>query len=302
MDGTTAPIVIDGLTKRFGRLAAVKSLSLSVPSGCVYGFLGLNGAGKTTTIRMLLDLLRPSAGHASILGHDCQADGLRARAEVGYLPAELRLYPSLTGAEVLSLFARLSARRVEATRQHELLERLRLPAGDLVRRVGEYSTGMKRKLGIVLAFQADPRLLVLDEPTEGLDPLMQGAFYELLADTSARGRTVFMSSHVLSEVERVCHRIAVLRAGELVLEAPVEDVCRLAPRTIVVTFAEAVTPPDTWPAATEVVTVAPARWELRTTAELGPLVATLAGLPVKDLRASERRLEDVVLGYYRGAA
>jgi ABC-2 type transport system ATP-binding protein len=214
----------------------------------------------------------------------------------------MRLYPEMTGEQVLSLFARLSASPVAAVWQHDLLERLSLPDRDLRRRVGEYSAGMKRKLGIVQAFQSDPAVLILDEPTEGLDPLMQEAFYGLLAETRGRGHTVFMSSHVLSEVERVCDHIALLRAGELVLDAPVDEVRRLAPRTVRVTFSAAVPVPPAWPAGVTPVAIEAARWDLRATVELGPLVATFAHLPVADLHIEERKLEDVVIGYYRGDA
>jgi ABC-2 type transport system ATP-binding protein len=268
----------------------------------VYGFLGLNGAGKTTTIRVLLDLLRPTAGRASILGHDCQKDSRRARAGVGYLPGEMRLYPDLTGRQVLQLLARLSASPVDEARQRELLERLSLPDHDLARPVGEYSAGMKRKLGIVQAFQADPPVLILDEPTEGLDPLMQEAFYELLAETRRRGRTVFLSSHVLSEVDRVCDRIGILRHGALVLDATVAEVRRLAPRAVRVVFSRAVAPPAGWPPGIVPAAIADARWDLRATAELGEMVSLLAALPVADLEVSDRKLEDVVIDYYRGQA
>jgi ABC-2 type transport system ATP-binding protein len=299
---TSEPVVIEGLTKRFGRLVAVKDLSLRVPAGQVFGFLGLNGAGKTTTIRVLLDLLRPTSGRASILGHDCQADGLAARRAVGYLPGEMRLYPELTGQRLLQLFARLSGIAPDGAWQHELLERLSFAPVDLDRRIREYSTGMKRKLGIVQAFQADPTVLILDEPTEGLDPVVQEAFYDLIEDMRRRGRTVFMSSHVLSEVERVCDRIGILRRGELVLDAPVHDVRRLAPRTVRVTFTDDVAPPAAWPAGVSVVDTKTRRWELRATAELGLLVTMLATLPVADMEIVERRLEDVVIDYYRGDA
>jgi ABC-2 type transport system ATP-binding protein len=222
-------ISIDGLTKRFGRLAAVNHLALEVTRGEILGFLGLNGAGKTTTIRILLDLLRPTSGRASIFGHDCQADGLRARSNAGYLPGEMGIYASLAGREVLDLLAGLNHRTANLTYRRELQERLELPERDLLRPLREYSTGMKRKLGLIQAFQADPELLILDEPTEGLDPLMQESFYALLADVKRRGRTVFMSSHVLSEVERVCDRIALLRKGEMVLLSTVEEIRKLAP-------------------------------------------------------------------------
>jgi ABC-2 type transport system ATP-binding protein len=298
--GAPEPIVIETLSKRFGRVMAVDGLSLRVGAGCVYGFLGLNGAGKTTTIRMLLDLLRPTAGRALVLGHDCRRDGLKARAHVGYLPGELRLYPDLTGRQILRLLARLSARPVDPARQQQLLVRLALTDRDLARPVGEYSAGMKRKIGIVQAFQSDPELLILDEPTEGLDPLMQEVFYALLAETRRRGRTVFMSSHVLSEVDRVCDRIGVLREGRLVLDASVDEVRRIAPRTVCVTFSEPVSALPSWPDGVSVESIEPTRWRLRAPREIGGLVGLLAAYPVSDLEVSERTLEDVVIAFYRG--
>src|SRR5216684_4304460 len=239
MQGVTPSAVsIRGLTKRYGKLTAVNKLDLDVAPGEILGFLGLNGAGKTTTIRILLDLLRPNGGTASVFGHDCQADGLQVRAMAGYLPGEMGIYPDMTGVEVLDLLAGLSGGKIANGYRSELQERLELPDSDLRRRLREYSTGMKRKLGIIQAFQADPRLLILDEPTEGLDPLMQESFYGLLAGLRQRGRTVFMSSHVLSEVDRVCDRIAILRNGELVLLSAVDESRRLAPRRVRVLFTE----------------------------------------------------------------
>jgi ABC-2 type transport system ATP-binding protein len=298
----TPAIFTSGLTKRFGRLVAVKALDLTVEPGQVFGFLGLNGAGKTTTIRMLLDLLRPSAGRAEILGHDCRADGIAARALVGYMPGEPGFYRDMTGRQLIGVLARLSAAKVREAWRRELLERLAFRDADLDRRIREYSSGMKRKLAIVVAFQAEAPLLLLDEPTEGLDPLMQEAFYALLADVRRRGATVFLSSHVLSEVDRVCDRIGVLRTGELVLEAPVGEVRRMAPQTVRIEFREPVAPPPAgWPAFIETVGVSPTQWSLRVRGSLGPVVASLAGLPVADLDVREPRLEDVVIQYYREA-
>jgi ABC-2 type transport system ATP-binding protein len=298
----TPAILASGLTKRFGRLVAVKALDLCVEPGQVFGFLGLNGAGKTTTIRMLLDLLRPSAGRAAILGHDCQSDSVAARELVGYMPGEPGFYRDMTGRQALGVLARLSARTVRDAWRHELLERLAFREADLDRRIREYSSGMKRKLAIVSAFQADAPLLVLDEPTEGLDPLMQEAFYALLAEVRRRGTTVFLSSHVLSEVDRVCDRIGVLRTGELVLEAPIDDVRRTAPRIVRAVFREPVAPPPSgWPATIDVVNVSPAQWSLHVRGSLAPVIESLAGLPVVDLDVREPRLEDVVIQYYREA-
>jgi ABC-2 type transport system ATP-binding protein len=208
----------------------------------------------------------------------------------------------MTGRQALGLLARLSARTVRGAWQRELLERLAFRDADLDRRIREYSSGMKRKVAIVSAFQADAPLLILDEPTEGLDPLMQEAFYALLADVRKRGTTVFLSSHVLSEVDRVCDRIGVLRAGELVLEASVKQVRHMAPRLVRIVFREPVAPPPAdWPARIEVVDVSATQWSLRVRGSTGTVVESLAGLPVADLDVREPRLEDVVIQYYREA-
>jgi ABC-2 type transport system ATP-binding protein len=218
------------------------------------------------------------------------------------MPGEPGFYRDMTGRQVLGVLARLSARTVRAVWQRELLERLAFRDADLDRRIREYSSGMKRKVAIVSAFQADAPLLILDEPTEGLDPLMQEAFYALLADVRKRGTTVFLSSHVLSEVDRVCDRIGVLRAGELVLEASVEQVRHMAPRTVRIVFREPVAPPPAdWPAFIEIVDVAATQWSLKVRGSMGPVVESLAGLPVADLDVREPRLEDVVIQYYREA-
>ncbi len=287
------------LTKRYGRLTAVHNLSIEAKEGEVLGFLGLNGAGKTTTIRILLDLLRPTSGHALIFGHDCQTKGLEARALVGYLPGELGIYSDLTGREVLELLAGLNGRPVDKHYRHKLQERLDFPDTVLHRELREYSTGMKRKLGLIQAFQADPRLLILDEPTEGLDPLMQESFYELIAEVRQRGRTVFMSSHVLSEVDRVCDRIAILRKGELVLFSTIEEARRVAARRIRVFFRGDVNSPATLPPGHEIVDIKPRAWDLKVEGELGPLLSLLATLPVKDMQVAQPRLEDVLVKYYR---
>ena len=295
----TGAISIRGLAKRYGRLTAVKGLDLVVNKGEIVGFLGLNGAGKTTTIRILLDLLRPSEGAASIYGHDCQSDGIRARSLTGYLPGEMGIYSDLTGAGALQFLAGLSQRPVDKRYQRELFERLELRDKDLSRKLREYSTGMKRKLGLIQAFQSDPPLLILDEPTEGLDPLMQESFYQLLAEVQRRGRTVFMSSHVLSEVERVCDRVALLRKGELVLLSEVDGIRRMGARRVRVYFAEDVRLTEAFPPGHEAVEILPREWTVEVEGLLGPLMKMLAPLPVKDVEIQERRLEDVLIKYYR---
>jgi ABC-2 type transport system ATP-binding protein len=295
----TPSVSIRGLTKRFGNLTAVNNLNFELGQGEILGFLGLNGAGKSTTIRILLDLLRPSDGRAFILGHDCQTDGLRARALTGYLPGELGMHSDLTGEDVLNFLARLSAKAIDQHYRQELQERLGFSHDDLRRKLREYSTGMKRKLGLLQALQADPSLLILDEPTEGLDPLAQESFYQLLADLKRRGRSVFMSSHVLSEVARVCDRVALLRDGELALFAAVEEIRKLAARRVRVFFAEEVSPSAALPEGHEMMKVEQRQWSLRVEGLLGPLLGLLSDLPVTDIEVEEPRLEDVLIKYYQ---
>jgi len=302
-DRASPPVIsMRGLTKRYGPLTALNDLNLDVHRGEALGFLGLNGAGKTTAIRLLLDLLRPTSGQAFVFGYDCWTEGLEARARIGYLPGELGLYLDLTGLETLDFLAGLNRPPVDPRRRQELCDRLELPRSDLRRRLREYSAGMKRKLGIIQAFQANPPLLILDEPTEGLDPLMQESFYALLADVKRGGATVFMSSHVLSEVERVCDRIALLRKGEMVLLSSVRESRRLAPRRVRIYFTENVCANPELPPGHELTEKTPRLWRLTVAGPLGPLLGLLERLPVKDMELEEARLEDVVLKYYREEA
>jgi ABC-2 type transport system ATP-binding protein len=299
-DHVAAPaIAFRGLTKRYGMLTALKDLNLEVQRGETFGFLGLNGAGKTTAIRLLLDLLRPTSGQAFIFGFNCRTEGLEARARIGYLPGELGLYLDLTGLETLNFLAGLNRRALDLRYREELRQRLEMPQKDLRRRVREYSAGMKRKLGLIQAFQVKPALLILDEPTDGLDPLMQESFYGLLADVKRQGATVFMSSHVLSEVERVCDRIALLRKGEMVLLRSVRESRRLAPRRVRIYFrGEGFATPEL-PQGHELLEATPREWRLAVSGPLGPLLELLQKLPVEDVEVEEARLEDVVLKYYR---
>ncbi len=264
----------------------------------IFGFLGLNGAGKTTTIRILLDLLRPSRGSARVFSLDCQRESRGTRAMIGYLPGELGLYPDMRGGEVLDLMGKLSARAVDVAYRSALLDRLELATADLQRTLREYSSGMKRKLGLVQALQSDPPLLILDEPTEGLDPLVQRTLHEILLELRARGRTVFMSSHVLSEVERLCDRIAVIRAGEIVLLSTVEEARRRSGRVARVHFAATVEP-AALPDGIVAMSRTEQQWDLRVSGDMGELLRLLARLPVRDLEIIEPSLEDVLASFYR---
>jgi ABC-type multidrug transport system ATPase subunit len=291
-------VALRDLAKSYGSVHALRGVTLEVQQAQIFGFLGLNGAGKTTTIRILLDLIRPTRGSALLFGIDCQKESRKARALAGYLPGELGLYPDMTGQEVLDLTARLSGTAIDERARFDLLDRLELARADLRRRLREYSTGMKRKLGLVQALQTDPPLLILDEPTEGLDPLMQGALHEILFDARRRGRTVFMSSHVLSEVERLCDRIAVIRKGEIVLLSTVDEARRLSGRIVRVQFSRAVDAIDL-PAGMSFADRAPDRWAIRVPGEAGDLLPLLGRLPVRDLEIVEPALEDVLRSFYR---
>ena len=281
------------------RLDALGNVTLDVNRGEIFGFLGLNGAGKTTTIRILLDLVRPTTGRAFVFGEDCRAHGVAVRAQIGYLPGELGFRGDITGDATLDFLGHLHARPIDPAWRLQLLDRLELSRADLRRKVREYSTGMKRKLGIVQAYQSEAPLLILDEPTDGLDPLMQEAVYALLAEVKRRGRTVFMSSHVLPEVERVCDRIGLLSGGALRLISTVDDVRRMAARRVRVVFDDSRAPqPVAWPEGCEVLELAPHLWHLRVQGPLGPLLAAIAPLMPRDIEVQEPHLEDVLKRYY----
>ena len=297
------------LTKYFGRVVGVEHLSLEVQPGEIFGFLGANGAGKTTTIRMLLDLLRPTSGSASILGLDCHRHSLQTRRQIGYLPGEMPFYPELSGAGYLSFLAAMAPTPPSPARIRELLARFDVSDLDLTRRMREYSHGMKRKLGIVQALMGDAPVVILDEPTSGLDPLMIEAFAQTIAELERGGRTtVFLSSHVLSEVERTCTRIALIRRGRLAAVRTLAELRASSPRRVRVTFTQPVAAePTGYPAQAglyfgggTVVSCEPNQWVLDVVGPLGPLMASLSGLPVADLHVDPFALETTVLALMEG--
>jgi ABC-2 type transport system ATP-binding protein len=291
----------EGLTKYYGRVVGLEGLTLEVPEGCVFGFLGPNGAGKTTTIRLLLDLIRPSAGSAWIAGADCQQRSVEARSQVGYLPGELPIYPQLTGHGFLRFLAAIGRRPVPAAWLERLLQRFLVSDTDLRRPMREYSQGMKRKLGVIQALMTDPPVVILDEPTAGLDPLMIEAFVETLDELKQRGRTtIFMSSHVLAEVERTCDRIGLIRRGRLAAVRTLADIRAELPRRVTLQFSTAVDAlPSLSPGAT-LVTRTAHTCVVDVRGPLGPLLASIRDLPVADLRVEPFELEQYVLGFYSG--
>jgi ABC-2 type transport system ATP-binding protein len=209
-------IETEGLSKRFGETVAVSALSLQVAAGEVMGFLGPNGSGKTTTIRLLMGLLRPSAGRAAILGRDCHADAVALKREVGYLPDEPFLYPYLSGVETLELVAGLHGFAAAEGRRRAAAIAERLDLGDAMRAYTvTYSLGMKKRLALALALIHEPRVLILDEPTNGLDPAGARQMREMISELAADGRTIFLSTHLLDAAERLCHRVAIIQRGRL---------------------------------------------------------------------------------------
>ena len=216
---STHVIETKDLTVYYGKHLGIRDVDLSVEQGEVYGFLGPNGAGKSTTQRVLLDVIRPSKGTATIFGMDCQTQGHEIRRRVGYLPGELSLYPNMTGEGFLDLIARINDRNVDTQYRRSLYDRLQL---DPSRKMRQYSRGNKQKVGIVCAFMSRPDLLILDEPTGGLDPLVQQTVMEMVREARADGRTVFFSSHILPEVEAVCDRVGIIREGALIRTSPVD--------------------------------------------------------------------------------
>jgi ABC-2 type transport system ATP-binding protein len=283
---------------RAAATAAVDTLDLSVNEGEIFGFLGPNGAGKSTTIRMLLGFLHPSAGSGHVLGLDIVRESVAIRRRTGYLPGGIALYDSLTGEALLDYLARLSHR--PPVRRADLCERLELSRRTLQRRIRDYSRGMRQKIGIVQALQHDPELAILDEPSEGLDPLMQRAFYDILDELKAAGRTVFFSSHVLSEVERVCDRVAIIRRGRLVAQEDVPSLLARARRQVTLRVEGAA------PSLAEVAGVSHLenhgdRLTCRLEGDPRPFLAAIQRSVVLDLTIERTRLEDAFVDFYEDA-
>lgn len=288
-----------GLSKSYGRRRGIEDVTLHVERGEIFGFLGPNGAGKTTTIRCLLGFVRPSRGQALIFGTSARRVD---RRRIGVVPGELSLFERMTGAQILDYLAALTGRA--AVRRGEFLERFALGPRDLAQPIRHYSRGMKQKLGILQALQHDPELLILDEPTEGLDPLMQQEFYALLGEWRAAGRTVFLSSHLLWEAERTCDRVGIIREGRLVATERIDALRARSIRRVEVEFSgpgEAMA--FAAPAGVAVEHVDGARVVLRVPMErAADMLHALSAARVHDVVWERPSLEEVFLAHYREAA
>jgi ABC-2 type transport system ATP-binding protein len=287
----------DGLSKSFGATAALRSLDLEVPQGEIIGYLGPNGAGKTTTIRCLLGLIGASAGRAEIFGVDAQARPVQAHRRIAYVPGEANLWPGLTGMETLHLLGRVHG-TVDLAYRDVLIDRFHL---DPSKRVRAYSKGNRQKLILIAGLMTRADLLLLDEPTSGLDPLMEQAFRECISESRARGQTVFLSSHILSEVEALCDRVAILREGELVEIGTLAEMRHLAALSIDAEFDT--TPPDlsAIPGVMSV-DVAGNRVRCQVVGSIEPLLGVLAAAGVHHLLSREPSLEELFLAHYGSPA
>jgi ABC-2 type transport system ATP-binding protein len=281
------------LTKRFGPTLALDGLTLTITRGEVFGFLGPNGAGKTTTIRLLLGLQRPTSGSCSIFASDCWADAVEAHRRLAYVAGEPMLWPGLTGEECLRFLGRLHG-QVDGGYRDRLTERFRF---DPAKKVRDYSKGNRQKIQLIAAFATRAELLILDEPTSGLDPLMEEAFRETVGEARSAGAAVFLSSHILSEVEAVCDRIGILRDGRLVEQGTLAELRHLAQHVVDVTFPAE---PPPLPALAGVTATRTGTNSVRygVPGPVGPLLDALSGTGVVALASREQSLEELFLAHY----
>lgn len=293
-----AVILTDSITKRFGSVVALQDLNLEVRRGEIFGFLGPNGAGKTTTIRILLNLIRPDSGTATIFGSDVRKQEMRVKSLLGYLPGELSLYDNLSARQLFEYLGALNGVE-DLSYALELSERLNVSSLD--RKIGQLSQGNKQKVGVVQALLHQPPLLILDEPTNALDPLIRAELYEILREARERDTTVLFSSHVLAEAEAICDRVAIIREGQLTRVGTITELKALAPRRLRLTF-DGTVPIDAYrdiPELSEIDQPEPNVIELMTRSNPDAIVPILAAHPPSDMTWEEVSLEEIFLGYYQ---
>ena len=284
-------IQVKNLTKYYGKIRGIEDLTFNVKKGEIFGFLGPNGAGKTTTIRTLLGLLKRTSGEAYILGKNIEDSIVEIRSKVGYIPGELALYEHLTGRQFLNYFS--SLRNTELPLLDELLTIFELP---LDRKIKGYSKGMKQKMGIVQAFMDDPEIVILDEPTSGLDPLLQQKFYDFILDERKKGRTMFFSSHILSEVDKICDRVAIIRDGFLVALEDVDTLKQKRGKLIRVKLKDN---PAKFPGPKNM-KILDGWIEFIAQDDIDYWIKLISKYKVVDLEINEFKLEDIFIRYYEG--
>ena len=285
----------ESLTKRYGDSIALDDLDLEVPQGEVVGYLGPNGAGKTTTIRLLLGLSQPTSGQCRIFGHDCHQQTVEIHRRLGFVAGEASLWPSLTGAETLALLGRVHG-RVDLAYKNELIDRFEL---DPTKKVRAYSKGNRQKVVLIAALMVRPDLLILDEPTSGLDPLMERAFRQCIGEARDRGQTVFLSSHIMSEVEALCDRVGILRAGKLIEMGTLSEMRHLSALSVEATLEGPIPDLSATPGVSSVQIVGHmVRCQVRGPIE--PLLKVLTDTGVTQLVSREPSLEELFLALYGG--
>ncbi len=286
-------IEMKNLTKFYGKNRGIKDVNITVRKGDIFGFLGPNGAGKSTTIRTLLDFIRPSSGSATILGMDCQKDSLAIRKRTGYVPGDANLYGHMTGWKYLEYIGGIRGRH-DAASARKYAERFEIK---LDRKIREYSSGMRQKVILIQALMNDPDLIIMDEPTKGLDPLVQQTFMDVVREEAAGGKTIFMSSHVLSEVEKVCNRVAIIKEGLIVAEEDMESLKCKAGKVVEVKFRGAKPEPFTVSGIGNLAQLN-GYYRMIAAGDIRNILRDLATYDVEDVNIHPMTLEDIFMQYY----
>lgn len=295
---TSVPAIsVENLTKYYGKSIGVSNINFKINQGEIFGFLGPNGAGKTTTIRLILDMLRPTSGMIKVFGKEVQKNSIETRSSIGYLPGNFSSFDNMTGHEFLQFVA--SQRKIEFKHPTKLYERFELSTKDLNKKIKQLSHGMMQKLGIIQAVFHKPALLILDEPTIGLDPLMQEEFYSLLKEIQKNNCTIFFSSHNLSEVERICHRVAVIKGGKLVALETLENLKKKRFRKLNLTLKHK--PDNLKLENTELIEQNGLNYEYLVKGDVNTLISDLQKLPIEDFVFPEPNLDEVFRAFYRRA-
>lgn len=291
-----AVIEVNNLTKYYSKILGIEDVTFSVEQGEIFGFLGPNGAGKTTTIRLLIDLLRPNSGSIELFGTPLKRNQVELKERVGYLPGDFSPYNEMTVARFLHYMAKFRSRPPEL--RQSLLDKLNINDHDLSQKIKHLSHGTRQKIGIVFALEHNPDLAILDEPTSGLDPLVQEAFYEILWQFQNNSKTIFLSSHILPEIEKVCHRVAIIRQGKIVASEEIEKLKQKRPRRLIITFKKNVDGiPPVLP-ATRLLDCHEKQCIYLVEGHISKLLPALINLPIEDLAFPEPDLEDIFLDFY----